>query len=47
MKTMRRFIGSTNSSVPARQRLTLGVDLWCAVVDGHGHPAGNGQRRSQ
>ena len=24
MKTMRRFIGSTNSSVPARQRLTLG-----------------------
>lgn len=25
MKTMRRFIGSTNSSVPARQRLTLGL----------------------
>ena len=25
MKTMRRFIGATNGSVPTRQRLTLGL----------------------
>ena len=25
MKTIRRFIGSTNGSVPTRQRLTLGL----------------------